>query len=122
MIIYDKGLKPLVQKRDIMIKLTRLDGREIILNCDLIEFFEAMPDTVITLRTEKKIPVKETVPEVLKRIIDYKQSINFTPFYQKGNKIMINADSPDLFLLDKDLKRRRNPIDIQEVEDEDEFE
>ena len=105
-----------------MIKLTRLDGRQIILNCDLIEFFEAMPDTVITLRTEKKIPVKESVEEILKRIIDYKQSVNFTPFYQKGSKMMVNADSPDLFLLDKDLKNRRNLIDIQDVEYDDEDE
>jgi flagellar protein FlbD len=103
-----------------MIRLTRLDGREIILNCDLIEFFEAAPDTLITLRTEKKIPVKESVQEVLKRIVDYKQSIAYTPFYQKGNKMMINADTPDLFLLDKDLKLRRNLNDIQEVEDEEE--
>jgi flagellar protein FlbD len=116
----DRGMLSLSGREIKMIKLTRLDGREIILNCDLIEFFEAMPDTVITLRTEKKIPVRESVDEVLKRIIDYKQSISYTPYYQKGNKIMINADSPDLFLLDKDLKNRRNIIDIKEVDYEDE--
>jgi flagellar protein FlbD len=109
-----------------VIRLTRLDGREFFLNCDLIEFFESTPDTVITLRTEKKIIVKEPVPEVLNRIITYKQSIFATPFYQKGSRIMINSDSPDLFYNDKDLKNMKNIRDIQDIEfegyNEDEYE
>ena len=101
-----------------MIKLTRLDGREFFLNCDLIEFFEATPDTIITLRTEKKIVVKEQAQEVLNRIISYKQSINLTPFYQKSGKIIVNTDSPDLFYSNKELKNLKKIKDIQEIEDE----
>ena len=37
-----------------MISVTRLNNKEFYVNCDLIEFIEATPDTVITLTTGKK--------------------------------------------------------------------
>lgn len=59
-----------------MIKLTRLDGREFIVNAELIEMFEATPETVITLTIDKKrMVVRESVDEVWQRIIDYKRLV-----------------------------------------------
>ena len=59
-----------------MIRLTRLDGREFIVNAELIETFEAIPDTVITLTlSNRRIVVKESVDDVLKQIIHFKRLI-----------------------------------------------
>ena len=59
-----------------MIELRKLNDQAFILNSDLIEFIENTPDTVITLTTGKKIVVKESVDEVLKRVIKYRRFIN----------------------------------------------
>ena len=56
-----------------MIKVTRLNGQEIVINADLIEFLESSPDTIIALTTGKKIMVKESVDEVVERFIEYKR-------------------------------------------------
>ena len=48
-----------------MIKLNRLDGKEVIVNGLLIEMIEKIPDTMITLTTGKKIIVKQSVEEVV---------------------------------------------------------
>lgn len=58
-----------------MIKVTRLNGKEFIVNSDLIEFVESTPDTVITLTTGTKIVVKETVDEVVDKVIRFKSDI-----------------------------------------------
>ena len=59
-----------------MIELRKLNDTAFVLNSDLIEFIEATPDTIITLTTGKKILVKESVDEVLKRVIKYRRFIN----------------------------------------------
>jgi len=51
-----------------MIRLTRLDRREVVLNCDLIECLEASPDTTLRLVTGKHLVVRESVDEVVERI------------------------------------------------------
>ncbi len=43
-----------------MIDVTKLNGKEVTINCELIEIVEETPDTVITLTTGKKIIVKES--------------------------------------------------------------
>lgn len=42
-------------------------------NADLIEMIEATPDTMVTLTTGKKILVRESVEEVIERVIAYKR-------------------------------------------------
>ncbi len=42
-----------------MIKVTKLNGRELVVNADLIEFIESTPDTLISLTTGRKIMVLE---------------------------------------------------------------
>ena len=58
-----------------MIEITRLNDTHVIINAELIEFIEAMPNTLITLIDGKKLTAKETVDEVMDKIIDYKQAI-----------------------------------------------
>lgn len=59
-----------------MIKLTRLDGRQFFVNAELIEIFEATPETVITLTIDKKrMVVQEGVEEVWQKIIEYKRLV-----------------------------------------------
>ena len=48
-----------------MIKLTRLNDKEMVINAEMIEFVEATPDTLISLESGKKIMVMEPVEEVI---------------------------------------------------------
>lgn len=56
-----------------MIKLTRLNDQEIVVNADLIKFLESTPDTVLTLSTGEKLPVRESIDEVIERVIHFKR-------------------------------------------------
>lgn len=58
-----------------MIKVTRLNGKEFVVNAELIEFVESTPDTVITLVSGKKIIVRECVDDVIDRVVRYKGNI-----------------------------------------------
>jgi len=60
-----------------VIKVTRLGGKaiELAVNADLIEFVESTPDTVITLTTGDKMVVRESMDEVLARVLAYKRAI-----------------------------------------------
>lgn len=57
-----------------MIKVTRINDKELVINADLIEFVESTPDTMISLTTGKKIIVKETIDEVIARVAGFKRS------------------------------------------------
>lgn len=59
-----------------MIEVRRLNESALTVNADLIEFIESTPDTMISLTTGKKIMVKDTVDEVVKKVIKYRRSIN----------------------------------------------
>lgn len=56
-----------------MIKLTRFDGSEVAVNAELIKFVEAAPDTIVTLSSDQKLLVLETVDEVIDAVIEYKR-------------------------------------------------
>lgn len=58
-----------------MIKLTQLSGKQFILNDDLIEIIENIPETKITLTTGKYYLVSEAQDDITKKIIDYKHRI-----------------------------------------------
>jgi flagellar protein FlbD len=55
-----------------MIRLTKINGQEIFVNNDLIEFIESTPDTIISLTTGKKLIIKETVDEVIDKVLEFK--------------------------------------------------
>lgn len=58
-----------------MIKLTRLNNTLIVVNSDLIEFVEETPDTIVTLTTGQKVIVRESVDEVIEKVISFKKRI-----------------------------------------------
>lgn len=55
-----------------MIRVKRLNGKEFVVNSDLIEFVEETPDTVISLTTGKKVVVQESVDEIIEKVIEFK--------------------------------------------------
>ena len=58
-----------------MIQLTRLNNARLALNCDLIKYVEAAPDTVITLLNGEKLVVRESSEEVIERVRDFRRSV-----------------------------------------------
>ena len=62
-----------------MIKVSRLSGKEFIVNCELIKYVESTPDTVITLGTGEKVMVRETVDEVVHLTMDYRKKLYQDP-------------------------------------------
>ena len=58
-----------------MIKLTRLNGQQFVINANLIRYVESRPDTYITLTTNDKVIVKESVDEVVERSIEYSREV-----------------------------------------------
>ncbi len=58
-----------------MIKVTKLNREEIVINAELIETVQATPDTVITLTTNTKILVKDNVDDIVDKVIAYRQKI-----------------------------------------------
>lgn len=62
-----------------MIKLTRLNGEEFVVNAELIQSVESRPDTFITLTSDDRLIVRESVEEVVKRSIAYSRAIRLVP-------------------------------------------
>ena len=62
-----------------MIKLTRLNGDEVVVNADLIRFVESRPDTHVTLTSNDRLIVREPVAEVIKRAISYHRAVRSLP-------------------------------------------
>ena len=59
-----------------MIRVSRLDGSEFVVNAELIQVVERTPDTVLTLLNGDKIVVREPLDEVLSRVIAYQRQIH----------------------------------------------
>lgn len=60
-----------------MIILTKLgkEEKKFVLNAELIETIEEIPETLILLINGKKIMVKEKKEEIIKEVVKYKKSI-----------------------------------------------
>lgn len=61
-----------------MIRLKRLNGKDFVVNCNMIEFIESTPDTIITLASGNKLIVCDSVDEVIGKVIEYYRNINPT--------------------------------------------
>ncbi|MFT9847851.1 flagellar FlbD family protein [Aneurinibacillus sp. REN35] len=59
-----------------MIRLTRLNGKEYVVNALLIESLEETPDTLVTLVNGKKFVIKESIEEVLFSLTEFYKEIN----------------------------------------------
>jgi flagellar protein FlbD len=60
---------------DYMIQLTRLNNHTLAVNSDLIKFVEQAPDTVITLVSGEKIVVRESLPDVIDRMVEFRRAV-----------------------------------------------
>ena len=58
-----------------MILVTRLDGKEYYINPHQIESIETRPDTTLLMLSGKYVVVREKVPEVIERIVEYRRQI-----------------------------------------------
>jgi len=58
-----------------MIRVTRLNGAELIINGELIQEVESTPDTVITLTNGKKMMVTESVEDIIRAVVEYKRAL-----------------------------------------------
>lgn len=65
-----------------MIAVTKLNGEQFMVNAELVELVESTPDTIVSLTTGKKYMVRETVDEIVDRIIQYRRQIS--PFFDTG--------------------------------------
>lgn len=61
-----------------MILLTRLNGQPFIMNAEKIRTVEKTPDTVICCEDGERLMVKEELPEVIRRAIEYARMIRKT--------------------------------------------
>ena len=62
-----------------MINVTKLNGSELVINADLIEFIEKTPDTLITLTTGRKMMVKEELEDVIRSVLDFRRNTRSHP-------------------------------------------
>ena len=69
------GLRREAKGRGRMIRLTRLNQTEVILNSDLIEHIEMGADTVVTLTNGSSFVVQENAEQILDKIVDFKRRI-----------------------------------------------
>lgn len=66
-----------------MIRVTRMNGLEFVVNAELIEYIECTPDTVLTLTTGKKFVLQDSVQDVVDKVLEYHKSI--------GTKVIIQG-------------------------------
>lgn len=58
-----------------MITLTRLNGQPFVINAERIRYIEQTPDTLVCCDDGERLMVKEPLPEVIKRAIEYARLI-----------------------------------------------
>ena len=58
-----------------MIIVKKINGQEIIVNCDLIQSIEFSPHAVMSLTTGEKVVVDETRDAILEKVIEYKRAV-----------------------------------------------
>lgn len=76
-----------------MIKVTKLNGTELVVNADLIEFVESIPDTLISLTTGRKIMVLEELDNVIKMSLDYRSKVRIYPVPTGGSGSVFDGET-----------------------------
>jgi flagellar protein FlbD len=62
-----------------VIKVTRINGEVMTLNAEMIQYVESKPDTIITLTTKERVIVKESMDEIIRRVIEYGRALRTFP-------------------------------------------
>jgi flagellar protein FlbD len=68
-----------------MIKVHKINGEEIVINAELIETVEAVPDTILNLYSGHRYVVKESVDQIKDMVIEYKKYIT-SPSFKSSDK------------------------------------
>ena len=58
-----------------MIEVTKLNGEIIIINVDHLELVESHPDTTLVLGNDKRIVVRDSVQEIVRKVKEWQRSI-----------------------------------------------
>jgi len=66
-----------------MIRLTQINGEEIVVNAELIETIEKAHDTIVTLTTTRRFRVQEEVDVIIERVAEYRRRITPTIIEKK---------------------------------------
>ena len=75
-----------------MIKVTRLNNIEMIVNAERIQSLQSTPDTLITFTNKDRLMVREPVEELSRRILDYRRMV----FQNQVSAVDILQQFPDI--------------------------
>jgi flagellar protein FlbD len=78
-----------------MIKVTKLNGELFYVNPYEIEFIEETPDTVISLKSGKKVLVAEKAQVVIHRMIEFYRLANVMPKLQPDKIPDVGGETDD---------------------------
>ena len=59
-----------------MIRVKKINSKEIVINCELIESIEGGVDTVVSLTTDRKYVVMDSPTEIIGKVIAYRKAID----------------------------------------------
>jgi len=76
-----------------MIKVTKLNGTQLVVNADLIEFIESTPDTLISLTTGRKIMVLEDMDDVIRMAMGYRSQTKIYPVPTGGSGSVFDGET-----------------------------
>jgi len=68
-----------------MIRVTQINGEEIVVNAELIETIEKAHDTIITLTTTRRIRVKDDVEAIIDKVVEYRRRVVVPKVEKKEN-------------------------------------
>lgn len=70
-----------------MVTLSRLNGSVVAINPDLITWIDVTPDTIVSLLGGDKIIVRESLDEVIERVVAFRRIVG--PAYTNGKEGVI---------------------------------
>lgn len=73
-----------MEKSGSMIRVTKLNGVEVVVNAGAIETLEATPDTLVRLVNGRRLAVRETVDEVIEKVIAYQREVHQGPLQARA--------------------------------------
>jgi flagellar protein FlbD len=78
-----------------MIALQKLNGASFVLNADLIESIESTPDTVVSLVSGKKMVIRNSVEDVVRKAVKYKQLCNQSIQVVQSRRSASSSEAPE---------------------------
>jgi flagellar protein FlbD len=75
-----------------MLKLTRLNNHTVAINPDHISWADTTPDTTLALIGGEKIIVRETLDDLIRLVIEFRQAIRSNPF--EGERVEAFVGDP----------------------------